>query len=155
MSELSWIGITIYFLSMGAIVLLAVTAVGQLRPSLVPRKELIKKIAIGILAISASYWYITVPYAGRYYDFSNKLPYPDSAVATDSGQEKYLGDHHHRIESLERELKMQREESRELREHYQLVLQLGMYAIIYYASMLIFTRRKESSDIVKLDLNNE
>jgi len=155
MSELSWIGITIYFLSMGAIVLVAVTAAGRLRPGLEPRRELIKKISIGILAVSAGYWFLTVPYAGRYYDFSEKLPYPGSAVETDSGQQKYLGDHHHRIESLERELKMQREESRQLRVHYELVLQLVSYALLYYASMLIFTKRKGSSDIVKLDLNNE
>jgi hypothetical protein len=157
MSELSWIGITIYFLSLAAIVLSAVVAAGQLRPSLQPRRELIKKISVGILVLCAGYWYLTVPYAGVYYDFSDKLRYPGSTVETDREQGKYLGDHHHRIEALERELKIQREEFRELREHYHLLLQLGLYAFIYYASFLIFSKRKndQSSDIIKLDLNNE
>lgn len=107
-----------------AIVLYTNAVTGSLRQSLKGREDLIKRVSIGILVVSVGYWYMTVPYAGRYYDFSDKPAYPTNGEEiSDPG--KYLREHHLRIESLERQLKEQREESRQLQNHYQVVLQLA------------------------------
>jgi len=154
MAELSWFGVGIYILTVMAIVLWATIATGRLRERLKPDEQLIKKITIGILVVSGGYWYVTVPYAGNYYDFSDHLSYPEN-LADESVQSKYLGDHHQRIEKLELELKNQREESRKLRDHYQLILQLAWYGLLYFGCMSIFGTKQigSSEDIIKLDLD--
>ncbi len=66
--------------------------------SLKGREDLIKRVLIGILVISAAYWWATVPYAGRYDDSSDELAYPaNGEEVADPG--KYLREHHLRTGS--------------------------------------------------------
>jgi hypothetical protein len=153
LSELSWIGIGIYGLTLIALALLAAVMTAPLRESLRGHEDLIKRASIGVLVISAGYWWVTVPYSGSYDDFSDKLAYPTKGEeVADPG--KYLREYHSRIGSLERDLKEQREESRQLRNHYELVLQLAFFAFLYLSSVLIFKKGDPSSDDpIKLDLH--
>jgi len=152
-SELSWIGIVIYGLTILALALLAGVTIGPVRPSFKGREYLIKRVSIGILVVSAGYWSGTVPYVGRYYDHSDKLAYPTNIEeVADLGI--YLREHHLRIESIERELKEQREESRELQKHYELVLQLAFFAVLYLSSILIFKKGDPPNDhAIRLNLH--
>jgi hypothetical protein len=156
MSELGWPSIVVYVLSSGAIALWAIASRGKMRESLEVHRDLLKKIALGVIVASAGFWYTTVPYAGQFYDFDDNLEFPQN-LDSDADKAKYLRDHHHRIEDLERELKQQREESRQLREHYAVVLYLGFYAILFYGVLSIFGNRKDlpPDDIVRLNLDKE
>lgn len=119
-------------------------------------RQLIKKIALCVVVASAGFWYVTVPYAGRYYDFDESLKYPQN-IEDEADKAKYLRDHHHRIEDLERELKRQRDESLQLREHYAIVLYLGFYAILFYGLMSMFGNKENGStdDLVRLNLDEQ
>jgi hypothetical protein len=129
-----------------ALALLAGVKTGPVRQSLKGSEDLIKRVLIGILVISAAYWWATVPYAGRYDESSDELAYPASGEeVADAG--KYLREHHLWIGSLERELEEQREEFSQLRNHYELVLSLAFFAAVYFSSILIFKKRDPSPTI--------
>src|SRR5690349_346057 len=101
-SELGWPSIIVYLLSVPAIGLWAIAARGKMRASLEPRRELLRKVALCLVMASAGFWFATVPYAGYFYEFSDNLEYPQDLVSQ-ADTAKYLRDHHHRIETLERE----------------------------------------------------
>lgn len=145
-----------YVFSVPAIGLWAIASRGKMRASLEPHRELIKKVTLCVVIVSAGFWFVTVPYAGSFYDFHDEREYP-SNVESKTDIAKYLGDRYHRIEVLELELKRQREESRQLREHYAVVLYLGFYAILFYGLISIFGSRRDLSqdDIVRLNLDKE
>ena len=156
MSDLTAFGLIFYFLSIIAIVILATLANGQVRPAL--RKYPVRKICWGILAVTAGYWFVGVPYVGKYYDFSTKKEFPQAVTEETVGE--VLRDHHGRIEKLERSLEEARTEASQLRDYLQMLLQLLMYGVIFYASQLIFNQRFGSSagtsdKSIKLDLDKE
>ncbi|MEP7147926.1 MAG: hypothetical protein ABI857_03495 [Acidobacteriota bacterium] len=141
LAELGWIGIGIYGLTLIALALLSSVMIGPVRPRLKEHQDLIKRVSVGILVISAGYWWLIVPYERRYYDFSDKLEYRTSGEEVANTGE-HLREHLRRIESLERELENQREGSRQLRNHYELVLQLAFFAVLYLSSILIFNKTR-------------
>ena len=148
--DLSQLGFVVYFLSMAAVIALATLANRRIRPSL--RKYPVKKICWGVLVLCFGYWYVMMPYVGRYYDFSTKLDRPEN-VESQADITKYLRNDHDRITRLEEEVKRTNDDLRQVFHHYQLLLQLGWYAILYFGCSQIAGRPKsEYSEQSTLDL---
>lgn len=136
-----WLSHFFSFLTILAIMLLAMMpAVGQNSKL---REFYLKKICWGILIVSVSYFYMTLPFVSSYYNFSGKLDYPTAVKSTEE-QEKYLKDHHHRIERLEDELKETKEELRENQNHYKFAVHALFYAILYIGIFQILKKRDEN-----------
>jgi predicted transcriptional regulator len=109
---------------------------------------LMKKISWGLIVLSMAYFTITFPYAGNYYNFSNKSEYP--AELTSNTETKYIQEHHQRIEDLEKEVERTREEVRAIRDRLSLMLQILMYGIIFYGCNQIFkSKNRELEEIDK------
>ncbi len=152
MSELTWIGLVFYLFSVISIGLLATSASGKLSERFEPKKELITKISIIMLIASAGYWYLTVPYASQSYDFSSKFSAStDGRVENDTPQ--YIQDHHSRIERLEDQFKLHSDESRRLREHYELIVQLLFHAVVFFGLMLTFVKNAGRSGDASIKFN--
>lgn len=133
-----WLSHFFSFLTTLAIMMLAMMpAVGQNSKL---REFYLKKICWGILIISVSYFYITVPFFSSYYNVSNKLEYPTAVKSTEEN-EKYLKDHHFRIERLEDELKETKEELKKIQNHYEFAVHALFYAILYIGIFQIMKKR--------------
>lgn len=144
MADLGFGGITTFLFTIIAIVGLVTLASVEVKPQKEQTARYLKKILWGMLIISASYWYLTIPYVGSYYKFSGNLEYPSNLIAEE--ETKYIKDHHTRIENLEEELKETKEELAAIREHYEMIIHFLFYAILYYGVNQIFKSKNKGSN---------
>lgn len=153
---MDWLGITIYGLSILSICILAAATLGQLRVGLRPYEAIIKKAAFGVLILCAFYWNLSIPSAGY---IPEPEPLPEiKAIESNADVQKYLETQRDKIIFLERELYKQRELSEQLIKHYKDISFLGLLALIYFGSFLIFGKRNPDQqgpphDIIKLDID--
>ena len=137
----TWISFLINFLAIFAVMILSILA------STEPTKKLnsfyLKKVCWIFLIIGVSYWSITAPYVGSYYEFSTKLGYP-AAITSIEEQTKYIQEHHHRIERLEGELKETKEELKEFTQHYEWITKVMFYGVLYFGLFQIIKRKDKN-----------
>jgi hypothetical protein len=138
MIDLNWIEYIINFLAIFAVMTLAILASGE------PKKMLtafyMKKVCWVILIIGVSYWFITVPYVGSYHEYSGKLDYPAVTKSIEE-QNKYIREHHGRIERLEDELKETKQELKEIKEHYKWIIRAMFYGVLYFGIFQVLKKR--------------
>jgi hypothetical protein len=136
-----WVSYFFNFLMLLAVMILGTAAGTESKLKLT--EFYVKKICWGLLIIGAIYFYTTVPFVGSYFEFSDKLQ-PPTTIKSVEEQEKYIKDHHFRVESLERELKETKEELKEIRTHYDRIVQIIFYAILYFGIFQILKKNNES-----------
>lgn len=137
---MDWLGYLAYFLGILAVVLLATATTGNLRKDWthIP----VAKIAWGLLIIVSAYLYITVPYVSSYHSTSKDLNYSKSQI--DAEVMVYLKDQNNRIDDLESELFETKEELRELRNNYKMIVHMGWFAILYFGISFIMRNKNGS-----------
>lgn len=134
----------IYFLSLLSVMMLGTLSGTSLKNKFAGKIVLVKKICLGVFIITSIYWIITFPSVSPYFNFADKSDYP--AEISLENQSKYIKEHHGRIESLERELKETKDELKKVTERIDLILQIIMYALIYFGASWIFSSNKKDSE---------
>lgn len=111
------------------------------------RETYIKRFAWACICLLAGYFFLTVPYTGYFFNFGSKLEMVETIENPEQGN-KFLKDHHRRLETLERELTETRDELRELRDHYGRLLQNLMIAvfIVGFSKILTFSKPKPDEE---------
>lgn len=144
----------IYFFSMLSVALLG-TFYAKHSTSKLSRKKLliVKKICLAVFIVTSIYWIITFPYIGSYYNFADKSDLP--ANISVEKQSDFIRENRLQIESLERELKETTDDLEAVTGRINLLLQLIMFALIYFGTSWIFTPDKSISeeDHTKLNLD--
>lgn len=154
LTELGALGLVLYILSAIAVILLATLTHRTSRTRF--EKLPLKKIAWGILVVGAAYWYVTAPYSTKQRNSPASKLILQADLESDSPETRYIHDHHYRIEDLERELEDTKKNLAKLTNHYYLALRLAMLGIIFFGtSFIVNSRRPESNDQVRLDLDTE
>lgn len=153
-TDLGTFGFVLYVLSVSAVVILAILANVQVGKRF--ENFPLKKIAWAVLVAAGAYWYITIPAARAYRDDATTKLALKADLESSSPETRYIHDHHYRIEDLEREMQDARKEIRELTIHYERLLQLLLLgAICYGVSFFANSRRPDSDDRIRLDLDKE
>ena len=101
------------------------------------------KFVWAALIVLAGYMFLTVPYVGYFYRFVESPKVPDTIQSNDEAR-KHLLDHSQRIDRLEQELGESREQMREIRDHYQRILQLLMTAIFAFGFTQILKKNPQN-----------
>ena len=152
MSELGWIGTFVYVATIAALGLLQAVLIG-IGPGLKRHEAPIKVILFGILAVSAGYWWVTVPVPTNVSidsPLENRTNQRKSEALTDLGQN--VEEQHQKIQSLERKIEVLREDSSKLHRHYELVLGLAVFGIIFTGAGLLFIKTAPPpTDATQLD----
>ena len=63
-------------------------------------------------------------------------------IPIEQNQTEYIRNNQTRIENLERQVEKSNKELRELREHYNFLIQLVMYGIVFYGANKMFPPKK-------------
>jgi hypothetical protein len=100
-------------------------------------KLYLNKMKWGLAVISSFYWMIAVPYVGWTSIYPTKLEIP-----IEQNQTEYIKSNQIRIEDLEKQVEKSNRELRELREHYNFIIQLMMYGIMFYGANKLFPPKK-------------
>ena len=129
----SW-NLLFYATGLFAMILICTTPGRQLS---IRTKFYLNKIKWGLAVISAFYWMIAVPYIGWTSIYPTKLDIP-----IEQNQTEYIRNNQTRIENLERQVEKSNKELRELREHYNFLIQLVMYGIVFYGANKMFPPKK-------------
>lgn len=126
-----------------AILIMIVGRVTARKKSGEQRKTYLKRYVWASICLLTGYFFMTVPYTGYFFNFASKLEMSESIENTQQSN-KYIKDHHWRLEIVEKELTETREELRMLRDHYQRLLQFLMMVVFIVGFSKILTFDKPS-----------
>ena len=104
-----------------------------------------KKFSWAAVVVLVGYFFITVPYTGFFFRFGEDQDAPVKVDTVDAA-ERYVTNHERRISRLEMELEESREQLREVRDHYQRLLQFLMMGVFVFGFSQIFKKRDAEPD---------
>lgn len=139
-SNLNWFMVTVVFL----IVLLAINYFATRNLSEKRRTVIKNKFLWVSVCVLIGYFFMTIPYAGFFYNFGSKKDVPKD-LDTNEQVVGYIKDHDDRIRVLERELEETREDLRLLNDHYRNLIYLIMIAVFSYGAGQIFGSQKHKN----------
>jgi len=97
------------------------------------------------IIVLTGYCFISVPFTGHFYRFRESPKVPETIESTDAAW-KHTVENSQRIERLEQQVTEAREEMREVRDHYQRLLQFLMTAIFIYGFSQILKKTQAQPD---------